>query len=135
MLSPGWESYLYLVSTQKILWLLQHPEKVVNTYTSAHVVLHTLPKSLKFLVMSLHLFYVTNVTWTQDHYQLLGALDNYLHQKKLNSSFYILLDTFKYFFLSFYISWADYVFGFNPKSMGSVSIYIHLDIDGYGLTN
>ena len=28
-----------------------------------------------------------------------------------------------------------YVFGFNPKSMGSISIYINLDIDGYGLTN
>ena len=56
--------------------------------------------------MSLHLFYVTNVTWTEDHCQLLGALDNYPHQKKLNSSLYILLDTFKYLFLSFYISLA-----------------------------
>ena len=63
-------------------------------------------KSLKFLVMSLHLFYVTNITWTQDHCQLLGALDNYPNQKKLNSSLYILLDTFKYLFLSFYISLA-----------------------------
>ena len=92
-------------------------------------------KSLKLLVMSLHLFYVTNVTWTQDHCQLLGALDNYPHQKKLNSSLYILLYTLKYLFLSFYISLADYVFGFNPKAMGSISIYINLDIDGYGLTN
>ena len=28
---------------QKILWLLQHPAKVMNTYASAYVVLDTLP--------------------------------------------------------------------------------------------
>ena len=85
--------------------------------------------------MSLHLFYVANVTWTQDHYQLLGALDDYPHQKKLDSRLYILLNTYKYLFLSFYMSWADFVFGFNPKSVGSICIYRNLDIDGYGLTN